>query len=98
LYTAWFATTSYAAANPSVMSNFQKALREAATYVNAHQAQTVDLIAQFTSVDPSIVRKMTRVEQGIGLDPAIVQPVIDAMARFQYIPAAFDARALLLRG
>ncbi len=96
LYTAWFATTSYAAANPAVMSNFQKAMREAASYVNAHQDQTVDAIAQFTSVDPAIVRKMTRVEHGVGLDPALVQPVIDAMARYDFIPAPFNARALLL--
>jgi NitT/TauT family transport system substrate-binding protein len=95
LYTAWFATASYAAANATVMTSFQKALREAATYVNAHQAQTVDLIAQFTSVDPAVVRKMTRVEHGVTLDAALVQPVIDAMARYQYIPAAFEAKALL---
>jgi ABC-type nitrate/sulfonate/bicarbonate transport system substrate-binding protein len=95
LYTAWFATASYAAANAPAMTNFQKALREAATYVNAHEASTVDMIAQFTSVDPGIVRKMTRVEQGIGLDAALVQPVIDTMARYQYIAAPFEAKALL---
>jgi NitT/TauT family transport system substrate-binding protein len=97
LYTAWFATTSYAAANPVVMSNFQKAMREAALYANGHHDQTVDALAQFTSVDAAIIRKMTRVEQGIGLDPVLVQPVIDTMARYQYIPATFDARTLLLK-
>jgi NitT/TauT family transport system substrate-binding protein len=95
LYTAWFATTSYAAANTPTIRNFQKALREAATYVNGHHEQTVDLVAKFTSVDAAVIRKMTRVEQGIALDASLVQPVIDAMARYEYIPAPFDARGLL---
>ena len=96
LYTAWFASTSYAAANRGAMGNFQKALREAAIFVNANQAQTVDMLAQFTSVDAAVIRKMTRVEQGVGLDAPLVQPVIDTMARYGYIPASFDAKALLL--
>jgi NitT/TauT family transport system substrate-binding protein len=97
LYTAWFASTSYAAANPAVVSSFEKAMRDAAAFVNAHESETVDLIARFTSVDPAVIRKMTRVEQGVGLNPALIAPVIDAMARLQYISSAFDARALLYK-
>jgi NitT/TauT family transport system substrate-binding protein len=96
LYTAWFASTSYAAENRATIGNFQKALREAAIYVNAHQSQTVDMLAQFTSVDAAVIRKMTRVEHGVGLEVSLVQPVVDAMARYGYIPAPFDAKALLI--
>ena len=97
MYTAWFTTASYAAANPAVITNFQKAMREAATFANAHHDQTVDLISTFTSVDPAVVRAMQRVEQGVALDPKLVQPVIDAMAQFNDIPAGFDASALLAK-
>ena len=96
LYTAWFTTSAYAAANPGVMANFAKALHDAATYVNAHHEQTVDLLAQFTAVDAAVIRKMTRVDQGVALDPQLIQPVIDAMASFKDIPAPFDAHALLV--
>jgi hypothetical protein len=71
-------------------------MRDAAAYVNAHHDQTVDLIAQFTAVDAAIVRKMTRVDQGIANDPALVQPVIDEMAKAKAIPTAFDAKDLYL--
>jgi NitT/TauT family transport system substrate-binding protein len=95
LYTAWFASTSYVNDNPAVIAAFQKGLREAATFCNAHHEQTADDIAQFTSIDPATIRKMARVDQGTDLDPRLVQPVIDAMAAFKDIAAPFDARTLL---
>jgi len=98
MYTAWFTTATYATANPTVMFNFQRAMREAATYVNGHHDQTAGLIADFASVDPAVVHKMQRVEQGTALDPQLVQPVIDTMAQFADIPAKFEASALLLGG
>jgi ABC-type nitrate/sulfonate/bicarbonate transport system substrate-binding protein len=97
LYTAWFASTEYVSAHRPAIDAFGRAMREAATYVNAHHDQTVDLIATFTSVDAATVRKMTRVEQGVAADPKLVQPVIDAMAKAKAIPTAFDARELFLR-
>jgi ABC-type nitrate/sulfonate/bicarbonate transport system substrate-binding protein len=96
LYTAWFAATDYAAAHRPVMDAFARATRDAAAYCNGHHDQTVDLIATFTSVDAATVRKMTRVEQGLTLDPKLVQPVIDEMARSKAISNAFDARELFL--
>jgi len=96
LYTAWFASTEYAAAHRPAMDAFGRAMREAATYCNAHHEQTVDLISGFTSVDAATIRKMQRVEQGVGSDPKLVQPVIDQMAKSKAIPAPFDARELFL--
>ena len=97
MYTAWFTTAGYAAANGGVIANFQRAMREAAAYVNAHHEETVGLLSTFTGVDAAVVRKMARVDQGVALDPQLVQPVIDAMAQFKDIPAGFDAKALLAK-
>lgn len=98
LYTAWFTTKQYAAANPAVIKNFTTALRAAAQYCNAHHAQTIGMIAKFTSLDPAQVRKMARVEQGTSLDPRLLQPVIDAAVKYKFITQAFDARDLILPG
>ena len=97
LYTAWFATTDWAAAHKHDLDAFSKSMRECAAYVNAHHAETIDLISKFTSVDPAIITKMTRVDQGLANDPALVQPVIDEMAKSKAIPAAFDAKELYLK-
>jgi NitT/TauT family transport system substrate-binding protein len=97
MYTAWFTTASYAAANAGVIANFQRAMREAASYVNSHHEQTVDLLAQFTSVDAGVIRKMARVEQGVTLEPQLIQPVIDTMAQFKDISSGFDATAFIVK-
>jgi NitT/TauT family transport system substrate-binding protein len=96
LYTAWFASTPWAAAHRKELDAFGRSMREAATYANAHHAETVDMISKFTSVDADTIRKMTRVDQGVANDPALVQPVIDEMAKAKAIPAAFDAKELYL--
>jgi NitT/TauT family transport system substrate-binding protein len=95
LVTAWFTTTEFAAKNRPAVRSFVKALRESAIYVNAHHADTVDLIAKFTAVDPSVITKMPRVTVGTELDPKLIQPVINAAAKYKAIASAFDARDLL---
>ncbi|MGA2395557.1 MAG: ABC transporter substrate-binding protein [Candidatus Lustribacter sp.] len=97
LYTAWFTATDYAAAHRPAIDAFARSMRDAAAYANAHHDETVDMLAAFTAVDAATIRKMTRVEQGITLDPKQIQPVIDAMAAAKTIPAAFDARQMFLQ-
>lgn len=94
MYTAWFTTRDYLQANRKAVDTFVRTTREAAVYVNGHHAQTVDLIAKFSSLDPERVRKMARVEQGTVLDPALLQPVVDACAKYKFIAAPFDAKEL----
>jgi NitT/TauT family transport system substrate-binding protein len=96
LYTAWFTSKPYAAANAAVVRNVAGVLKKSAGYVNTHHAQTIDLIAKFTSLEPSQVQKMTRVEQGTTLDPKLLQPVIDTMLKYKLIPQTIDAHELMV--
>jgi NitT/TauT family transport system substrate-binding protein len=98
MYTAWFTTKTYATANPAVVKNVAQALRKAADYCNGHHAQTADLIAKFTSLEPAQVAKMTRVEQGTTLDPKLVQPVIDTMLRYKTLTQPIEARDIMFSG
>jgi NitT/TauT family transport system substrate-binding protein len=98
MYTAWFTTKTYAAANPAAVRNVSLALKKAAAYVNSHHAQTADLIAKFTSLEPAQVAKMTRVEQGTSLDPKLVQPVIDTMLRYKTLAQPVEARDIMFSG
>jgi NitT/TauT family transport system substrate-binding protein len=98
MYTAWFTTKTYAAANPAVVRNVVDVLKKSATYCNAHHAQTIDLIAKFTALEPAQVAKMTRVEQGTAIDPKLVQPVIDAMLKYKTLAQPVDARDMMFSG
>jgi len=95
MFTAWCAMRSWADANRSACERFARVVRESATYINAHPAETVADISKFTSIDPAVIRKMQRTEAATTLDPAEVQPVIDLIAHFKEIPAAFPARELI---
>lgn len=96
MYTAWFTTADYAKNNRDVVERFRSAIREATAYTNAHKAQTVDVFAKFSGMDPAVVAKMNRTDGGLSLDPQLLQPLINATARYKVIPAAFDARDFIL--
>jgi NitT/TauT family transport system substrate-binding protein len=96
MYTAWFTTVDFVKSHRPAVDGFARAMREAAAFTNAHPSDTVDLLASFTKIEPSVIRSMTRVVQGTSLDVALLQPVIDASARYKAIPASFDAKELFL--
>lgn len=96
LYTGWFTTVDYARRNPQIVRGFATAMRAAATYTNGHPGATVASLAKFTGIDATKIAKMHRVANGTALDPALIQPLIDDAARYNAIPARFDARELLL--
>ena len=95
MYTAWFTTLEYASAHRAAVDGFARAMREAAAYANKNRAETVELLASISGVEAGVIRQMTRAEQGTALDPQLIQPVVDATARYKGIPAVFDARELI---
>jgi NitT/TauT family transport system substrate-binding protein len=95
LQAGYFCTTEYAAKNADVVARFARVVAEASAYTNTHLAETVDMIAKFTSVTPEDVAGMTRVTCGTKLDPAQIQPVVDVAVKYKIIPARFDAREMI---
>jgi NitT/TauT family transport system substrate-binding protein len=91
----YFTTSDYARKNRDVVERFAKAVAESGAYCNAHQDATVELLSSFTKVSPQTIRHMTRTTIGTILDPRLIQPVIDAAAKYKAIPAAFDARDMI---
>jgi NitT/TauT family transport system substrate-binding protein len=98
MYTAWFTTKQFDAANAPAVKSFATLLKQAAQYCNTHHAETIDMIAKYTSLELSTVQKMTRVEQGTSLDPKLLQPVVDAMVKYKYLAQPIDVRAVIAPG
>jgi NitT/TauT family transport system substrate-binding protein len=94
---AWFTTVAFAQSNPDFLNRFMRTIRDAAIYVNGHHAETAYLLAKFAMVQTSDVSRM-RMLQGTRLDPANLQILIDAAARYKIIPDRFDARDLIYQG
>jgi NitT/TauT family transport system substrate-binding protein len=93
---AWFTTTSYLQAHRDVVLRFRSIVARAAAYTNTHHAETVDLLAAFTGLDPTTIAGVHRSSIALSLDPANIQPLIDAAAKYKVIAAPFPAREMML--
>lgn len=98
MFTAWFTSDSTLTSERAHLATFSRIERQAAAYVNGHHPETVDVLAKFTRVAPAIISRMTRAQMGTTLDPKLIQPVIDACARYKVIAAPFDANTMIASG
>jgi NitT/TauT family transport system substrate-binding protein len=95
LLSTWFTSHQFSNANPDIVRTFARVVADAANYSNAHHQDTASLVAEFTSIPVSEVLKMPRSLQGTRLDPALIQPAIDAAAKYGSLKASFPARDLI---
>jgi NitT/TauT family transport system substrate-binding protein len=98
MYTGWMATVDYARENRATVDKFRAALLESARYVNDHESETADVMAKFTGIAPAVFSQMPRVRSALSVDPKLIQPLIDACAKYKAIPTSFDARELIDSG
>jgi NitT/TauT family transport system substrate-binding protein len=91
----WFGSADYVQHNPSVVQRFAKVMLQANAYSNTHHAETAPLLAQYAQLDPAVIAKMTRLTNVTDPSPKLIQPAIDAAAKYKYIDAPFPAKELL---
>ncbi len=95
LESAWFASTDYVAKNKDVIAKFQAVVAQASAYTNAHQSETVDLLATWAGIDVQRAARVPRIITGTTLQAREIQPVIDVSAKYNLIPKPFDAREIM---
>jgi len=92
----FFANADWAAKNTDAIKRWVRVTYEATTYTNAHHAETVEMMAEVTKIQPAVIAKMARVANATSSDPALLQPLIDAAAKYKNIDHAFPAKELFL--
>ena len=97
LQSSWFTMSPYLDKNAGAVRAFTQVMQAASAYCNAHQSQTVDLLAAYTKMDPATIAGMARTTFASSLDPSLIQPLIDVAAKYAAIPKAFDAREFIAR-
>jgi NitT/TauT family transport system substrate-binding protein len=75
-------TKAWAAAHPAAVKEFVAAMHETEVWANAHHAQTAPLLAKRLHVDPAVVAHMVRATYAPALSPDLIQPVLDAAAKY----------------
>jgi len=92
---AWFATQTFTERNRESVTRFARVMHDAAIYCNEHPADTAPLVAQFDNVDPKVVERMVRVPFAEYVDGRMIQPLVDAAAKYKIIERSFDAAELV---
>jgi NitT/TauT family transport system substrate-binding protein len=95
LIAAWFCTTDYVAHNRETVRKFVSVVRRATVYANGHHSETVPLLAAFSGIQPAAIMAMDRNTNATSLDPKLVQPTIDAAAKYQIIERPFPASEII---
>jgi len=90
-----YANESWVASHRDAVAKFNRAIKDAAAYVAAHEDETKPLIAQFAGFDPAVLQNFHPPVRALSLDPADLQPTIDAAAKFKLIAKAFPAKDMI---
>ncbi len=85
----------YVVANRDVMTRFAKATHESQTYTNAHQAETIKMVAIYSGVEPDVIAKGARFTDADYLEVRYLQPLIDACAKYGLISKSFPAQQII---
>ena len=95
LMTGWFTTTDYVEHNRDTVDRFNRVLRDATIYANAHKSEMVPLLAAWLKLDPALIARTMKGAEGVYLDPALIQPMIDTTAKYGIIERGFNAADLI---
>jgi NitT/TauT family transport system substrate-binding protein len=90
-----FANASWVNEHRSEVEKFLNATQEASTYLAAHPDEATALIVEYGGLDPASVKTIRHPERSIALTPALIQPVIDAAAKYKVIPKTFAASDMI---
>lgn len=98
LASGWFTLAPWATAHMAAVRAFAGVMGRASAYVNDHYEETLPLLADYTKLPLEVLRRIPHVPTPPSVKPAMLQPVIDVSAKFQEIPARFNAADLILTG
>jgi NitT/TauT family transport system substrate-binding protein len=95
LLSCWVASVDYIAKNPMTVKAFVAGVIAGARYVDRHQSETVDMVAQFTKQDPAQIRAGVRTVIAESITVADVQKPLDFAYKYGIIDKQYDARPML---
>jgi NitT/TauT family transport system substrate-binding protein len=84
----------WVAQNPELTRRVAAVLVKTANWINANHPEVASLLAQLTKIDRALIDAYPRTVFATKIDPGLVQPVINVMARYGFIPQAFPATEL----
>jgi len=95
----WIANKAWYDANPAPVRSVVVALRDTARWANHNPAATAAINSKYSKMPVAEITAQNRQIFADGkLDPHLIQPIIDASARYGFLPQQFAASALFAPG
>jgi NitT/TauT family transport system substrate-binding protein len=92
---AFVSMADYIAHNKDTMSRFARAMHEAIGYTDAHLPETVDLVASYSGIEPSVIARSIRAVDPEFVEAKNIQPLIDVAFKYKLIDQHFTADQLI---
>lgn len=89
---------TWADENPALVRRFAAVVRQTARWANRNPNDAAPLIAKLMQLELDVVKAIPRVQWGESPSAALVQPVIDVMAKYAVLPQRFPAQELFVPG
>jgi NitT/TauT family transport system substrate-binding protein len=93
----WVTTQQWAQQNPEAVNKFAEVMQKAAQWANQEQnhQRSAEILVEHLDIEEETANSMQRAVYGETLDPAMIQPQIDAAAEYGVIEEPFDATELI---
>jgi NitT/TauT family transport system substrate-binding protein len=91
MISGWVANKNWVQNNPATVKKFVSTIPKIATWANTNPKASADVMAKYFHIAPATIESMARTTMGTRLDPAMIQPVIDVVAKYKTIPKSFAA-------
>lgn len=93
----FFATETWLAANTDTALKFAAGIKQAAIWANSHVKASAVLLTKFTNLSPDVANTMGRANYATTLEPSMIEPAIDYMVKYGFLPKTIDPNALIWR-
>jgi NitT/TauT family transport system substrate-binding protein len=89
---------SWVEQNAAIAQRLTAALRTTARWANQNADQAGVLVAKYTKIAPDLVARTPRAQLAPENEPRLLQPPIDALAKYGFIPRRFSATEMIAKG
>lgn len=84
--------------NGALARRISFAVRAAARWANRNHAECAPLLAEYTKISESVIASYPRIAFAESNSSVMVQPVVDMLTRFAFLPRGFDAAGVFAPG
>jgi NitT/TauT family transport system substrate-binding protein len=91
MFAGWFTSAQFAQRNPELLKRFANTIYETARWANRHHTETAQILAKYTKLNVADVTTMVRADFSEELRLNELQPLLDAAAKFNFLPRQISA-------